>query len=41
MKKIPNRKEFKCFNIFETNWDDNDIYGHLNNNVHLGCSTQL
>ena len=34
-KKIPNRKEFKYFNIFETRWDDNDIYGHLNNNVHF------
>ena len=34
-KKIPHRKEFKYFNIFETRWDDNDIYGHLNNNVHF------
>ena len=34
-KKIPNREEFKYFNIFETRWDDNDIYGHLNNNVHF------
>ena len=34
-KKIPHKKEFKYFNIFETRWDDNDIYGHLNNNVHF------
>ena len=36
MKKIiPHRKEFKYFDIFETRWDDNDIYGHLNNNVYF------
>ena len=30
----PCRADFKSFSVIETRWDDNDIYGHLNNTVH-------
>ena len=30
----PYRSDFKSFSVIETRWDDNDIYGHLNNTVH-------
>ena len=33
-KKPPNRIDFAHFCQAGTRWDDNDIYGHLNNTVH-------
>ena len=35
MKKNPsNRSEFNCFSKISTRWNDNDIYGHMNNVIY-------
>ena len=33
------RSAYRAFRTITTRWMDNDLYGHMNNVVHIRCST--
>ena len=35
-RPAPSRSEFAVFEPIQTRWDDNDVYGHINNVVYYG-----